>query len=160
MCPRRIVESEEKVTLEETKEKTQLRNSSEPLLTSQEEQPKASAPLNRLDEEMRKLPVEYDVIAHLRRIPARLSIYEALQLSKEAREALINALVNESVRDVYLAESDLVIDDEQAITFTEDDMLLRNADHNRPLFVTGDLAGERINRIMLGSAVNILPLKT
>lgn len=63
---------------------------------------------------MRKLPVEYDVIAHLRRIPARLSIYEALQLSKEAREALINALVNESVRDVYLAESDLVIDDEQA----------------------------------------------
>jgi hypothetical protein len=58
---------------------------------------------------MRKLPknVEYDVIAHLRRIPARLSIYEAPQLSKEKREALINALVNESVRDFYLEESGL-----------------------------------------------------
>ena len=62
----------------------------------QPEQPKTQAPPNKLEEEMKKLPknVEYDVVAHLRRIPARLSIYEALQLSKEAREALINALVN------------------------------------------------------------------
>lgn len=107
-------------------------------------------------------PLEYDVIAHLRRIPARYSIYEALQLSKESREALINALVNESVRDFYLAESTGAADCAQTITFTDEDLLLGDYEHNRPLFVTGDLAGERINRILLdaGSAVNILPLKT
>ena len=118
---------------------------------------------NKPDEEGRKSqkPLEYDVIAHLRRIPARLSIYEALQLSKESREALINALVNESVRDFYLAESTGAADCAQTITFTDEDLLLGDYEHNRPLFVTGDLAGERINRILLdaGSAVNILPLR-
>ena len=40
---------------------------------------------------MRKLPknVEYDVIAHLRRIPARLSIYEAPQLSGDEERAIM-----------------------------------------------------------------------
>lgn len=38
----------------------------------------------------------------------------------------------------------------------------KDVEHNRPLFVAGNLAEERINRILLdpGSAVNILPLKT
>lgn len=73
--------------------------------TASEAEPRA--PPNRLDEEMKNPPkkVEYDVISRLRRIPARLSLYEALQLSKEAREALINALVNETVRDFYLFSS-------------------------------------------------------
>ena len=126
--------------------------------------PKPPPPPNKLNEEMKKLPkpVEYDVIAHLRRIPARLSIYEARQLSKESREALINALVNESVRDFDLAESTDVAECAQTITFTDEDLLLGDYEHNRPLFVTGDLAGERIKSILLdaGSAVNILPLKT
>ena len=106
--------------------------------------------------------VQYDVITHLRRIPARLSVYEALQLSREAREALIKALVNEDVRDAYLAESAGVAECAETITFTDEDLLLGDRQHNRPLFVSGDLGGERINRILLdaGSAVNILPLKT
>ena len=106
--------------------------------------------------------VEYDVIAHLRRLPARLSIYDALQLSREAREALINALMDEAVRDMYLAEIDGAVECNQTITFTDEDLLLGNADHNRPLFVSGNLAGEHINCILLdaGSAVNRLSLKT
>jgi hypothetical protein len=104
--------------------------------------------------------VQYDVITHLRRIPARLSVYEALQLSREAREALIKALVNEDVRDAYLAESAGVAECAETITFTDEDLLLGDRQHNRPLFVSGDSGG--INRILLdaGSAVNILPLKT
>ena len=106
--------------------------------------------------------VEYDVIAHLRRIPARLSVYEALQLSKEARDALINALVNENIRATYLAQQAEILECSETVTFTDDDMMLGEKLHNRPLFVSGDLAGERIGRILLdpGSAVNILPLKT
>ncbi|KAL5988722.1 hypothetical protein ACLOJK_026823 [Asimina triloba] len=42
--------------------------------------------------------VEYDVLGHLKRLPAKLSIYDALQLSQEAREALINALTDENIR--------------------------------------------------------------
>ena len=89
-------------------------------------------------------------------------MYEALQLSKEAREALINALVNENVRELYLTESAGIAECTETITFTDDDMLLSDKQHNQCLFVTGDLAGERISRILLdsGSAVNILPLKT
>lgn len=60
-----------------------------------------------------------------------------MQLSKESREALINALVNESVRDFYLAESTGAADCAQTITFTDEDLLLGDAEHNRPLFVTG-----------------------
>jgi hypothetical protein len=50
-------------------------------------------------------------------------------------------------------------DDTDTITF---DLMLGEKQHNRPLFVSGDLAGERIGRILQdsGSAVNILPLKT
>lgn len=50
----------------------------------------------------------------------------------------------------------------ETITFTDDDMMLGDEQHNRPLFVSGSLGGERINRILLdaGSAVNILPIKT
>ena len=36
-----------------------------------------------------KEKVRYDVISHLKRIPARLSVYDALQMSKELRKALI-----------------------------------------------------------------------
>lgn len=71
---------------------------------------------------------EYDVIAHLRRLPARLSIYDALQLS---REALINALMDEAVRDMYLAEIDGAVECNQTLQFTDEDLLLGNADHNR-----------------------------
>ena len=38
--------------------------------------------------------VRYDVISHLKRIPARLSVYDALQMSKELRRALIQALMD------------------------------------------------------------------
>ena len=46
-------------------------------------------------------------------------------------------------------------------TSTDDDRLLGSKIHNRPLFVTGYIREQRVNRILIdgGSAVNILPLK-
>ena len=108
--------------------------------------------------------VEYDVIANLKRLPSKLSIYETLLLFGEAREALVSALVNQSVRERCLEEHarSMAVECDATITFTDDDLMLGDKQHNRPLFVSGDLAGEYVNRIMLdaGSAVNILPLKT
>ncbi|KAL0907285.1 hypothetical protein M5K25_021685 [Dendrobium thyrsiflorum] len=41
--------------------------------------------------------VDYNVLAHLRKLPARLSIYDALVLSPEMREALIKALLDPEI---------------------------------------------------------------
>ena len=47
------------------------------------------------------------------------------------------------------------------IIFTDDDRLLGSKIHNHPLFVTGYIREQRVNRILIngGSAVNILTLK-
>jgi hypothetical protein len=48
-----------------------------------------------------------------------------------------------------------------SIMFTDEDRLLGSRIHNRPLFVTGYIKEQLVNRILVdgGSAVNILPLK-
>ena len=48
-----------------------------------------------------------------------------------------------------------------SIIFTNDDRLLGSKIHNRPLFVTGYIREQEVNRILIdgGSTVNILPLK-
>ena len=48
-----------------------------------------------------------------------------------------------------------------SISFTDDDRLLGSKIHNRPLFVTGYIREQEVNRILIdgGSAVNFLPLK-
>ena len=76
--------------------------------------------------------VRYDVIFHLKRIPARLSIYDALQMSKELRKALIQALMDP---DDYKDQVDPIEVDEvlssplnrfatcmACITFTDEDI--------------------------------------
>ena len=49
-----------------------------------------------------------------------------------------------------------------AIIFTDDDLLLGSKPHNRPLFVTGYIREQKVNRILVdgGSAVNIMPKST
>jgi hypothetical protein len=48
------------------------------------------------------------------------------------------------------------------INFTDDDLLTGTADHNRPLYITGNCGGQKIGRILVdaGSSINIMPLKT
>jgi len=47
------------------------------------------------------------------------------------------------------------------VTFSDEDLQLGSANHNRPLYITGRIGDERINRILLdcGSAINLLPLR-
>ena len=85
--------------------------------------------------------VRYDAISHLKRIPARLSVYDALQMSKELRGALIKALMDP---DDYKDQVDPIKVDEllssplnqyavcmTCITFTDEDIQLGST-NNRP----------------------------
>lgn len=49
-----------------------------------------------------------------------------------------------------------------SISFTNDDLLIGTAEHNRPLYVTGMCEGVKINRILIdpGSSINLMPLRT
>ncbi|KAI5338765.1 hypothetical protein L3X38_018037 [Prunus dulcis] len=99
--------------------------------------------------------LKYDILAHLKRIPAPLSVYDALQMLRELREALVMALMSPDsykscfkLADVHTTEtSKLCASCMAAITFGEDDFLLRSKSHNRPLYVTGEVGGTTINRI-------------
>jgi len=46
-------------------------------------------------------------------------------------------------------------------SFTDDDLLIGTTDHNRPLYVTGECEGRRLNCILVdsGSSINIMSLK-
>jgi hypothetical protein len=47
------------------------------------------------------------------------------------------------------------------INFTDDDLLIGTADHNRPLYIIENCGGQKISRILVdvGSSINIMPLK-
>lgn len=50
----------------------------------------------------------------------------------------------------------------EKVTFTNDDLLLGDTPHNRPLYLVGYMRDERVNRILVdgGTSVNILPIHT
>nr|CAD1836413.1 unnamed protein product [Ananas comosus var. bracteatus] len=113
----------------------------------------------------KKSNVDYNVIAHLKRIPALLSVFDALMMAKELREALVEALLNPEPYETVMAEIHLVnqVDEEvNQITFSEEDFMTPNHKHNRPLYVQGHVKGVALKRILVdpGSVVNILPLQT
>jgi len=121
------------------------------------------------EEESRSGHVNYNILAHLKRIPALLSVYDALQMSPELRKALITALTDpEPFKGKIEAPGGKVSSYEicascmACISFGDDDRQLGEENHNRPLYVTGTIFDTEINRIMLdgGSAVNVLPLKS
>ena len=110
---------------------------------------------------------KYDVLAHLKRIPATMSVYDALKMSRELRGALIEALMSpdmykEDVAEISVATSECCATCNSCITFGEEEILIGKEVHNRPLYVTGLVGNTTMNRILLdpGSTVNVLPLKT
>jgi hypothetical protein len=110
---------------------------------------------------------EYNVLAHLCKIPALVSIFDALMMSQDLREVLIQALQNiEKYKSYFIEQNmqeDLFIAKRTAcINFTDDDLLIGTSDHNRPLYITGNCGGQKIGRILVdaGSSINIMPLKT
>jgi len=93
-------------------------------------------------------PFCFDILAQLANIPTRITIHELLCLSKEIREALKDALANSELFLIHMPEASE--DDSQplcpefhhvqlkmpAITFTTEDMLLKDNKHYRPLYYT------------------------
>lgn len=61
--------------------------------------PDSPRPLQSQEKEGGKQPykVDYNVLAHLRKLPASLSIYDALMMSPELRETLVKALLEPEV---------------------------------------------------------------
>ncbi|XP_020082008.1 uncharacterized protein LOC109705667 [Ananas comosus] len=87
-------------------------------------------------------------------------------MSKELRDVLIYALQNPEPFYAHFAEVNmkeaLYAKHVANVIFTDEDMLLGTAHHNRPLYVTGTSDGDKINRILIdpGSSINILTLRT
>lgn len=105
--------------------------------------------------------VRYDILAHLKKIPALLSVYDALKISAELRMSLVYALTNpeefsNEVNQVEMRSSEPTY--AALITFTDDSL---QPGLIKPLFISGYLNGLEITRIMIdgGSAVNLLPLR-
>jgi hypothetical protein len=108
--------------------------------------------------------IDYNVIAHLKRIPALLSVYDALMLVPELREALVKALLDPELYEVAMAKHRLFTNPlfVNEITFEEEDNVVDDGDHNRPLYIEGNIRVAHLRRILIdpGSAVNILPVRS
>jgi len=109
-------------------------------------------------------PYRFDVLAQLANIPARITLYELLRLSKSTREALQEALANAEVFITQVPKEEDAEDCLHAfqsapcITFTADDMQVKGK-HDRPLYFTGYIGSSKVNCIQVdpGSALSIMP---
>jgi hypothetical protein len=106
------------------------------------------------------------MLAHLRKILALLSIFDALMMSQDLWEVLIQTLQDPKEYKSYFIEKNMeevlyTARREACINFTDDDLLIDTTDHNRPLYITGTCGGQKIIRILVdaGSSINIMPLK-
>ncbi|KAM0833194.1 hypothetical protein ACQ4PT_064416 [Festuca glaucescens] len=108
--------------------------------------------------------VDYNIIAHLKRIPALLSVHDALMMVPDLREALVKALQAPELYEVCMAKHRLFSNPlfVNEITFDEEDNLVEDGAHNRPLYVEGNIGAAYLRRILIdpGSTVNILPLRS
>jgi len=106
-------------------------------------------------------------LAQLANIPASITLYELLRLSKSTKEALREALAD---AEAFLPripakpqkedEEDCLYASQHApyITFTPDDMQVRGK-HDRPLYFTGYIGSSEVSRIQVdpGSTLSIMP---
>ena len=113
------------------------------------------------------VPYCFDVLTQLANIPARITLYELLRLSKSTREALQETLANAEVfvTQVPIGPKEEDVEDclhasqnAPCITFTADDMQVKGK-HDRPLYFTGYIGSSEVSRIQVdpGSALSIMP---
>src|SRR3954462_9605206 len=111
-------------------------------------------------------PFRFDIINQLANIPARITLYELLKLSKSTREALREALVDTEVFVTQLPIGS-AIDELHSlnvscvptdIVFIPEDMQVQGR-YARPLYFTGYIGFTEITRIQVdpGSALSIMP---
>jgi hypothetical protein len=108
--------------------------------------------------------IDYNIVAHLKRIPALLSVYDALVLVPELRHALAKALEAPEVYEVTMAKHRVLCNflNANEITFSEEDKVVDDDNHNRPLYIEGNIGAAHLRRVLIdpGSAVNILPVRS
>jgi hypothetical protein len=85
-------------------------------------------------------------------------------LVPDLRQALIHALQAPELYEVAMAKHRLLSNTlyVNEITFDDDDRLLEEGDHNRTLYMEGNIGTAHLRRVLIdpGSAVNILPVKS
>lgn len=88
-------------------------------------------------------------MAHLKKRPSLLSVYDALCLSSDLRKALITALSFPEEKNAEVAKIDTSAAQCCSIEFSDEDLLLGTKLHNRPLLMAGSLEDIPVPRIML-----------
>lgn len=106
---------------------------------------------------------DFKVVAHLRKIPALLSVFDALMMSQELRNVLVYALQNPEKFQAYFAERNMqeamYTSCTASISFTDDDLSVGTTEHNRPLYITGECERQKLNRILIDPGSSINPAK-
>lgn len=110
---------------------------------------------------------QFNILALLGNISTRITLYELLHLSKTTRDALWKVLAHSEAFLAYLLEEtdeayvhcNLVARHTLSITFTLEEMLLKNIKHDRSLYYTWYLCSMRVGWIQvdLGFTLSIMP---
>ncbi|PKU60336.1 hypothetical protein MA16_Dca026675 [Dendrobium catenatum] len=86
-------------------------------------------------------------------------------LSKEMRESLVRALLDPEVclaqLELTFSDSALYLGNFPKITFTDEDLLLVTAKHNRPLDISVNVGRFKLSRVLVdpGASINIMNLR-
>ncbi|KAM2374308.1 hypothetical protein ACFXTH_043238 [Malus domestica] len=105
-------------------------------------------------------------------LPTHFSIEGALRLPKKMRKAVAAVLASSDDHEVQESKNESLklqphecatcCATEDAIHFTDEDLLLGSKAHNRPLFISGYVREHKVSRMLVdgGSAINIMPKST
>ncbi|XP_074298271.1 uncharacterized protein LOC141629114 [Silene latifolia] len=112
---------------------------------------------------------ENETVAALDALPTNMGWKQIFHLPKEIRQLIIQGLekpelyvgkMKEKIKP--LEQSTGCVSCNAALSFSDEDLLLGSKPHNRPLYVSGYIRGQKVKRILIdeGSGVNLMPKAT
>ena len=104
------------------------------------------------------MKAKYDVLNHLKKVSALLSVNDALLMLDELKNSLTSTLQHPKL---YVNEVSRTAEALTAISFDES-KIIGNATHIKPLYIKGKAAGRDLSHILVdcGSVVNIMSQST
>ncbi|XXG75574.1 hypothetical protein AAC387_Pa08g0112 [Persea americana] len=106
----------------------------------------------------------YDIINHLLRVPTKVSMLDLIKMDKSVRASLLEILTERKYESKRASLGCLVTQLEESIliTFDQEDMLLGDCKHGKPIYYMGYIQEAKVSKILtdLGSTVNILLIQT